>query len=116
MTELEVALADAGGADAPPEQSARLRELLVRELHRGRRELRLARTGYPDPIAVGLAPGDGEVLAALPLEPELRADPDAVSERAAMLAAAVVEQLVMASAPGAPVAPGDLRLLLGELE
>ena len=77
MTELELALADAGGADAPPEQSARLRELLVRELRRGPRELRLARTGYPDPIVIALAPADRRVLAALPLEPELRADPDA---------------------------------------
>jgi len=116
MTELEMALADAGGADAPPELSARLRELLLAELRRGRRELRLARTGYTESIAVALAPGDGEVVAALPLDRELRADPDAVSERAAMLAASVVEKLVEATAPGPPARATDLRLLLGDLE
>ncbi|HKF80098.1 MAG TPA: hypothetical protein VKB17_04665 [Thermoleophilaceae bacterium] len=116
MSELEVVLADAGGADAPPELSARLRELLFGELRRGRRELRLARTGYPDPIAVALAPGGGEVLAALPLERELRADADVVSERGALLAAAVVEKLVEATAPGPPASAADLRLLLGDLD
>jgi len=116
MTELELALADAGGADAPPEQSARLRELLVRELRRGPRELRLARTGYPDPIVIALAPADRRVLAALPLEPELRADPDAVGERAGMLAAAVVEKLVEATDPGPAATVDELSLLLGDFE
>src|SRR5919109_1692003 len=115
MTDLEQILADAGGADAPPELSARLREALLRELERGREELWLMRTGYPDPIAVALAPGERQVIAALPVEPELRADPGAVSERAAMLAAAAVEKLVEAIAPGPAGSAAELRLQLGDL-
>jgi hypothetical protein len=115
-SELERALRDAGGADAPRAQSARLRDLLHAELRRGRDELRQPRTGYPDAIMVGLAPAEGEVLAALPMERELRADPGAVSERAAALAAAVVEQLAEAAAPGPPAAAADLGLRLGDLD
>jgi hypothetical protein len=116
MSEFEQALGDAGGSGAARAQSARLRDLLRAELRRGRGELRLARTGYPDPIAVGLAPADGEVLAALPMERELRADPGAVSDRAAELAAAVVEQLAVAADPGPPAAAADLGLRLGDFD
>ena len=49
-SELDLALADAGGADAPPECGARLRELLRAELERGARELGEARTGRERPI------------------------------------------------------------------
>ena len=44
-SELERALADAGGADAPREWGARLRELLRAELERGAREMGEARSG-----------------------------------------------------------------------
>src|ERR687892_1591959 len=115
-SELERALADAGGADAPREWTARLRELLRAELGRGARELGEARTGRERPIALSVAPGAGAVLAALPLPPELRADPDVVGERAADLAAATVERLVEASEPGPPGSDADLGLLLGACE
>jgi hypothetical protein len=63
-----------------------------------------------------VAAADGQVLAALPVAPELRADPGAVGERAAALAAAAVEQMVEGASPGPPRSPEDLRLLLGELD
>jgi hypothetical protein len=116
VSELERVLADAGGAAAPREWSARLRDLLADELERGARELRARRTGYPDPIVVVLAAADAEVVASLPLPVALRADPDAVSERGGALAAAAVEKLVEAASPGPPASPEDLRLRLGDLE
>jgi hypothetical protein len=114
-SELERALADAGGASAPRDSSARLRRLLDAELARGARELDEPRTGYGTPIAVAVAAGEGEVQAALPVAPELRADPGAVRERAAALAAAAVEQLVEGSSAAPPRSPEDLRLQAGEL-
>jgi hypothetical protein len=109
--ELARALADAGGADAPLEWSARLRELLGDELRRGERELQETRTGRERPIVLGLASVGDSVVAVLPLAPELRADPAAVNERGQQLAAVAVEHLVEAADPGPP---GDLALLLGE--
>jgi hypothetical protein len=120
--ELGRVLADAGGADAPREWSARLRELLRAELERGARELGEARTGRERPIALAVAPAAGAegagpgtaVLAVLPLPPELRADPAAVNERGGALAAAAVERLVEAAEPGAPRDASELALLAGE--
>jgi hypothetical protein len=124
-SDLERALADAGGADAPREWSARLRELLGAELARGARELEEPRTGRERPIVVAVAPLDaaGEapagapagpvLLAVLPLPPELRADPAAVGERGGALAAAAVERLVEAAEPGPPRDGSDLALLVG---
>jgi hypothetical protein len=114
-SELERVLADAGGAAAPREWSARLRDLLAFELERGARELRERRTGYPDPIVVALAPAGAAVVTALPLPLALRADPDAVSERGGRLAAAAVEKLVEATDPGPPTTADDMRLRLGDL-
>src|SRR5918992_3906836 len=110
LSELELALADAGGADAPRDSAARLRDLLDAELRRGFVELGESRTGYDVPIAVAVAARDGEVLAALPISPELRADPGAVGERAGALAAAAVEHVVEGASPGAPHGADDLRL------
>jgi hypothetical protein len=115
-SELERALADAGGADAPREWAARLRGLLRAELERGARELGEARTGRERPIALAVAPGEGAVVAALPLPRELRADPGAVVDRGADLAAAAVERLVEAAEPGPPRAESDLELVLGACE
>jgi hypothetical protein len=114
-SELELALADAGGAEAPRDASARLRGLLAAELRRGLVELGESRTGYGMPIAVAVAAGEGEVFAALPISPELRADPGAVGERSGALAAAAVEHVVEGASPGPPHAADELRLLLGEL-
>jgi hypothetical protein len=113
-SELERALADAGGADAPRELSARLRGLLADELNRGLRELAETRSGYERPLAVAVAAGEGAVLCALPLPAALRADPGVVSDRGAALAAAAVERVVEAAAPGPPLAASDLALVLGE--
>jgi hypothetical protein len=112
--ELALALADAGGAGAGREWSARLRDLLRTELERGSRELSEARTGRERPIALAVAGGDGNVIAVLPLPPELRADPGAVTDRGAALAATTVERLVEAAEPGPPGGAGDLGLELGE--
>jgi hypothetical protein len=111
--ELERGLADAGGVDAPREWAARLRDLLRDELAHGARELGEARSGRDRPVALAVTPGQGIVLAVLPLAPELRADPDAVVGRGAELAAAAVERLVDAADPGPPREATDLSLLLG---
>jgi hypothetical protein len=112
--ELARALADAGGASAPREWSARLRDLLRGELERGAQELGEPRTGRERPIALAVAAAGSAVVAVLPLPPELRADADAVTERGAVLAAVAVERLVESAEPGAPDGPADLALALGE--
>jgi hypothetical protein len=111
--ELALALADAGGAEAPREWSARLRALLAAELERGARELAEKRTGRDRPIVLAVAAGEAEVLAVLPLPTELRADAGAVGDRSAALAAVAVERLVEATDPGMPATGTDLALLLG---
>jgi hypothetical protein len=121
-SELERALADAGGADAPREWAARLRELLRAELERGAREMGEARSGRERPVALAVAAADAggsgagtpsSVVVALPLPPELRADAGAVNERGATLAAAAVERLVESAEPGRPGSGSDLALLMG---
>jgi hypothetical protein len=115
-SDLERALADAGGADAPREFAARLRELLRAELERGAREMGKTRTGRERPVALAVSGTPTGVVGVLPLPPELRADPDAVAERGARLAAAAVECLVDAAEPGRPRTGDDLALLLGSCD
>jgi hypothetical protein len=115
-SELEYALADAGGSEAPRDASARLRRLLDAELARGARELTEKRTGYVTPVAVAVAASSGEVFAVLPVTPDLRADPGAVTERSAALVAVAVEHVVEGASPGPPRSRDDLRLRLGELD
>jgi hypothetical protein len=113
-SELERALADAGGVDAPREWAARLRALMRAELERGAREMGEARSGRERPVVLAVAPAPNQVVVvALPLTPELRADADAVPERGARLAAAAVEALVEAAEPGPLRSGEDLALLLG---
>src|SRR3954454_18796551 len=81
--DLERALADAGGAAAPREWTARLRELLLSELERGAGELAEPRTGREHPIALAVGPVDSMVASVLPLPPALRADCAAAAARAA---------------------------------
>ncbi|HSD76106.1 MAG TPA: hypothetical protein VLA98_01830 [Solirubrobacteraceae bacterium] len=101
MDELAAALADAGGVAAPREHGGRLRALLAAELRRGAHELELARSGYGAPVTVAVAAtGDGALVAALPVPPALRADPDATTERGWLLTAALVGALVDAGAAG----------------
>ena len=112
-SELELALADAGGAAAAPEWAARLRQLLGAELERGRRELGEARSGRERPLALAIAPAAGAILAVLPLPPALRADSDSVSERGGRLAAAAVGSLAEAAEPGPPRDADALALTMG---
>jgi hypothetical protein len=76
-------------------------------------ELGRPRTGYGAPIVVAIAPLEAAVVAACPVSAELRADPDAVGERAAFVAAATADALVGSAGLGPPVGPEDLRLRLG---
>ena len=109
-SELEQSLSDAGGVDAPLDWSARLRGLLRDELERGSAELGEPRTGRERPIALALAPAERSVVAVLPLAPELRADPGAVTERGGALAAGAVGCLVEAAEAGPPSRPNQLAL------
>lgn len=114
--ELVTALADAGGSQAPASASAQLHELLVAELRSGRAELAKSRSGYEHPLVVGLAAHGGAVLAALPLPAALRADPDAVSERGWLLAAATVGALAELADLGPPMGAAGLALGAGAIE
>jgi hypothetical protein len=115
-SELERALADAGGADAPREWGARLRELLRAELERGAREMGEPRSGRERPVALAVAGLPDLVAAVLPLPPGLRADAGAVAERGATLAAAAVECVVDAAEPPAVRSGDDLALGLGAFD
>ena len=112
-SQLELALADAGGAAAAPEWGARLRDVLRAELERGRRELGLPRTGRERPIVLAMAAAEAAAVVVAPVSPELRADPDAVSERAADLASAATAALSEAGGLGPPAGAGGLALRLG---
>lgn len=114
--EFDRALAEAGGALAPREYSARLRDVLDAELERGERALREPRTGYPDPIVVAVAAGQGALLAALPLPPELRADTESVTPRGGAVAAITVAKLAEAADAGPPASARELGLLVGDFD
>jgi hypothetical protein len=111
MDDLATALQDAGGVDAPRERVAQLRRLLAGELRHGAVELQQARSGYAQPVSIVIAAaGDADgagLRAVLPVAPTLRADPDAIGERAWLLAAATLGALVEAGASG-PVHAGRL--------
>jgi hypothetical protein len=94
LTGIEQVLADAGGADAPPQRLGQLRGLLKAELQHGAAALTQARSGYDHPVIVATAVDDDGLVAVLPVAPGLRADPDAVDERAWLLVAATVGALV----------------------
>jgi hypothetical protein len=103
----------AGGAAAPASATARLREVLAAALRHGREELGKSRSGYEAPVEVGFASQDGLLLAAVPVDAALRADPK-VSEREWQLVAAAVATLVDLACPGMPAAAADLELTAGE--
>jgi hypothetical protein len=100
VDELQAALEAAGGLAAGPESAARLRTLLADELRRGAAELGLKRSGYAVPVTVAVAPAAAGLRAVAPVPAELRADPDAVGERAWLLVAALVGALVEVGAGG----------------
>jgi hypothetical protein len=103
MDDVATALAEAGGPQAPREHAARLRRLLAADLRRGSDELSLTRSGYAEPVRILVTPAPEErgLRALLPVDPALRADPHAISERAWLLVAATVGALVEAGAAGA---------------
>src|SRR3954470_12188682 len=104
MDELGAALEAAGGVAAGPESAARLRTLLADELRRGAAELALKRSGYDQPVTVAVAPAATGLRAAAPVAVALRADPDAVVERAWLLVAALTGALVEVGGQGVVLA------------
>jgi hypothetical protein len=100
MDELGAALEAAGGLAAGPESAARLRTLLADELRRGAAELALARSGYGAPVTAAVAPAPAGLRAAVPVAAALRADPEAVVERAWLLVAALTGALVEVGGQG----------------
>jgi hypothetical protein len=100
MDELGAALEVAGGLAAGPESAARLRTLLADELRRGVAELTLARSGYGAPLTAAVAPAPAGLRAAAPVGAALRADPEAVVERAWLLVAALTGALVEVGGQG----------------
>jgi hypothetical protein len=115
MSALSAELGASGGAGAPPAATARLRALLAAALRHGREELALARSGYADPVVVGLASSGGRVLAVTPADAAVRADPQVATGRAWLLVAAAVATLVDLGGAAAPSGPADLRLEAGQL-
>jgi hypothetical protein len=115
LTDLERALADAGGAAAPATATAQLKALLAYALEHGREELAKARSGYGMPILVAIAHDGEALLAAAPVDAALRADPAKVPARGWSLTAALVAALVDADGAPAPTGPADLTLRAGEL-
>src|SRR5215218_9293433 len=84
---LEAELDAAGGVEAPPSASARLREVLAAALRHGREELAKPRSGYESPVEVAFPAQDGLLLAATPVD---------------------------LACPGRPSGPEDLALRAGE--
>jgi hypothetical protein len=115
VTGLAAELGAAGGADAPAAATARLRGLLAASLKRGREDLTLPRSGYGEPVEVGLAADGERVLVATPADAALRADPQVAHGRAWLLVAATVGAMVDLAGTTAPQGPDDLRIEAGEL-
>lgn len=113
---LRRALTEAGGLEAPKTRGAWLHDLLLDELRQGAHELQQARSGRDSPVVVAFAAGEGALLAAVPVDAKLRADPDVVSEREWLLTAAAVGALVEVVGPPAPTAVAELLLSCGELD
>ena len=93
-------LAAAGGVAAPPQTTARLRQLLSDALRDGATELEGKRSGSRErPVTVALAADGQRLLAAVPVEAALHADAESIGERAWLLVAAVVGALVDLTEP-----------------
>ena len=116
MTALGDALAEAGGAAAPPAATAHLRGLLVAALRHGREELARKRSGYDAPVEVAVGAHDGHLLAATPAAAGLRADPEQAGEREWLLVAAALGALVELAEPGRPAVAAAIGVGAGELE
>lgn len=113
---LRRALTEAGGTQAPSTRGAWLHDLLLEELRTGVHELTQARSGKDHPVVVAFAAGDGMLLAALPIDAKLRADPAVVTDREWLLTAATVGALIDVTGPPPPGSIADLQLTCGELD
>lgn len=109
-------LADAGGLRAPRERAAQIRAELLEALTAGAHELTLTRSGYDVPVQVGFAAFGEALLAIAPVDPALRADPNAANDRAWTLVAVLVGALIEGAAAMAAGSEQDLALLAGEWE
>ena len=108
-------LAAAGGVAAPPQATARLRQLLSDALRHGATELEGKRSGTRErPVTVALAADGQRLLAAVPVRAELHADAESIGERGWLLVAAVVGALVDLAEPATPATPDDLAVSTGE--
>ncbi len=116
MSALGAALAEVGGAGAPPAATAHLRGLVLAALRHGRSELALKRSGRGAPVEVAIGHGGAHLLAATPAAAALRADPQQAAEREWLLVAAVVGALVELAEPGAPADARAIGVRAGELE
>jgi len=116
MSQLTIALEEAGGTAAPRERSAQLRDLLRDELLRSTRELALPRSGRDDPVTVAFAATGAALLAVVPVAVSLRADPAAAPDRGFLATAAAIGALVECAGLGAPGSAADLRLEAGGLD
>jgi hypothetical protein len=116
MTLLVTALDDAGGIAAPLERSAQLRTLLRDELERSQAELALPRSGREQPVTVVFAAAPDALLAVLPVEVAVRADPDAAPERGWLVVAAAAAALLQIVQLAPPRDAGDLVLEAGALD
>ena len=116
MIDLLEELAPLGGVEAPASATARLRTVLVAALRHGAEELEKPRSGYSAPVEVALAATGDALLAATPAAAHFRADPEAATERAWLLVAAVIAALVDLAEPGPPAGPTDLVLRAGDLD
>ena len=116
MSQLAIALEEAGGTTAGRERSSQLRNLLRDELLRSTRELALPRSGRDEPVTVAFAATWQALVAVLPVAPSLRADPAAAPERGFLATAAAIGALVESAGLGAPASAGDLLLETGTLD
>ena len=107
-------LADAGGLRAPRERAAQIRAELLDALAAGANELTLPRSGYDVPVPVAFSAFGEALLAIAPINPALRADPNAANDRAWTLVAVLVGALVEGAAAMAAGSQQDLALLAGE--
>src|SRR4051812_18553437 len=110
LTGIEQVLADAGGTEAPRERIGQLRRLLGQELQHGATELQAPRSGYEHPVVLAAAEHpEGGLVAVAPVAFALRADPDAVDERAWLLVAALVGALADAAGTPGELTAGHLE-------
>jgi hypothetical protein len=116
VTPLASALAEVGGAGAPPAATAQLRALLLAALRHGRAELALKRSGYDAPVELAIGQHKGTLLAATPAAAALRADPEQAAEREWLLVAAAVGALVELAEPGPPADAAAIGVMAGDLD